>query len=1153
MQADPPTNPVEDDPQFAAFVTRYQEALAAGRPLPSPECLTPQQRHRWEQMRPLLHLLHQTERPDAEPARLPALPTPPRLPNLGPVGQTVALAPDPAPGRSPRADLPAVPGYTVLAEVGRGGMGVVYQARHRALNRTVALKMVLAAELATPEQLLRFQLEAEMAARVVHPNVVQVHEIGRWQDRPFLALEWVEGGTLAQKLHAAPDRFAEPPLSVEEAARLVAVLARAVHAAHCQGVIHRDLKPANVLLAAAGVPKIADFGLAKPTSEARGLTLSGAVVGTPEYMAPEQASGVRQVGPAVDVYALGVILYECLTGQPPFRGPNLLETLQQVQQNEPVPPRSLEPRVPRDLDTICLKCLQKEPGKRYPTAEALADDLTRFLEGRPVVARPVGPAERGWRWVRRNPGVALLLACIVVALAGGSVVSTWFGLDARQQAITARYQEGLAEEARARAEKQKLAADLSTAEQTFQLGLQQAEAGAVDRGLLLMLRAWRQAPADAVSFPTMIRANLAGWSRQLPRLRQAVQVWKETDKAIPLAPRQEQPWGYQHIASGDDEGRTFLTWFQDRAARAFDSATGRPVALAPALADKIAYEVSADGRWLSVGGKSGYAAFDRDAGKEAAGVAALRYPFFPLSFADTADLAHAFKSGAEPCYCFWDLRTGEELPVRLRPAEGDAWLQTRTVAGRPVALVFHGLQKPGAGHEARVEAIDLASGNVLAPPLPLAGGPNPAVSYDGREALTEVNGFWQRLDLATGRLHQTPWRSRRRAGHSHLGRDGLEVLCGEIDHYLRSYDLTSGLQRGGDLLRGPQGRGSWGNGGSLWDDVRLFTIQGGPASSSGDGRLVFTVAGDGSARVWDTSLCRWQLTPATIPRRRVRSVSPYELEENQGSYSADGRRVVLTRRRQDHALLLDARSGDLLGPPLRQGLVELAAFSPDGRYLATAPCQGYNGGPDVTSLVVLRDGRTGQPLGRPWLSQKLIHALAFSPDGKTLAVGGVAGTFLLDVPAFGAGLPTTAVKVIQHLLETPFAFYAVPRPAGQNNGRGRAVCPGAPAASCWSPSSRSVATARTTAPPTAAAPAPPSAPHPTAAPARRPSARPRAATPPVPRARRGTPSPATPAAPSAPGPPPGGCPAPRWRCTAAGRTTTGTPSPSAGWRSACPG
>ncbi len=327
----------------------------------------------------------------------PASEEPTLAPAVSPVSESATLAhvaplPDSATlslssSAASALGIAFIPGYELLSELGRGGMGVVYKARHLKLHRVVALKMILAGGHAGAADLARFQTEAEAIARLQHPNIVQVHEVGEHEGKPFFSLEFCGGGSLEKKLNGTPQ-------PAREAATLVETLARAMQAAHDHQIIHRDLKPANVMLTEEGELKITDFGLAKKLDEA-GQTHSGAILGTPSYMAPEQAGvGTGVIGPAADLYALGAILYECLTGRPPFRAATSLDTVLQVMSDDPVPPRQLNSAVPRDLEAICLKCLQKDPQRRYLNAADLAADLGRFLEGESVLAHQSGLFDR---------------------------------------------------------------------------------------------------------------------------------------------------------------------------------------------------------------------------------------------------------------------------------------------------------------------------------------------------------------------------------------------------------------------------------------------------------------------------------------------------------------------------------------------------------------------------------------------------------------------------------------------------------------------------------------------------------------------------------------------------------------------------------------
>ena len=459
--------------------------------------------------------------------------------------------------------------YEVLSELGRGSMGIVYLARHTRLQRVVALKMLLGGEFARDDIRARFNLEARAVARLQHPNIIQIFEVGEWYASamgppvPYFTLEHVDGGSLSARLAGAP----QPPF---RAASWLVTLARAVHYAHGQGIVHRDLKPSNVLLTADGHLKICDFGVAKLLTASAGETLGGLLIGTPEFMAPEQADGEgRLAQPVSDVYALGAILYTMLTGRPVFQGASVLETLEQVRRREPLSPRRLQPAIPRDLETICLKCLEKDPRRRYSSAAGLADDIERFLNGETLLARPASSIERGWKWARRRPTVVLLSLALAMIAVTSFVLIVWQWRRAESKALA----EAAANMA---AQRHRIEAVQSQAELALDQGLGLCDRAEVGYGLLWLASSMEL--AEGVGLHNLDRAtriNLSDWSGQ--RIRT---LWTNQHHAPVL-----------DLAFSPD-GRILVSVGKDRHIRVWDVQTGKP------LGGPIVLNDLGDSQWI---------------------------------------------------------------------------------------------------------------------------------------------------------------------------------------------------------------------------------------------------------------------------------------------------------------------------------------------------------------------------------------------------------------------------------------------------------------------------------------------------------------------------------------------------------------------------
>ena len=563
---------------------------------------------------------------------------------LSPAGAAPVPGPD---------DPAAPPGYVVERELGRGAMGIVYLARQTALNRPVALKMILANGPAPAANLVRFLAEAEAAAAVDHPHVVRVYDFGQHAGRPFLAMEYLSGGTLAARLESGP----VPP---REAAGLVEKVARGVAAAHALGIVHRDLKPGNVLLGERGEPKVADFGLAK-RGTGGDLTHTQAVMGTPAYMAPEQAGGkAKFVTPAADVWALGVILYECLTGHKPFDGPDVWAILQAVRAADPVPPRRRVPAVPRDLELVCLKCLAMNPTERYAAAGELADDLARFGAGESVSVRPPGPAEQAARWVRRKPTLAAAYALGVLAVLLGSLggLAGWQWRAAKRARDEVESQRSVAEAARDGEVRARQAAEAARDE----LATEREKLAAVEYGrtIEVAFQEWREHnAAGAAALLAGTRANLRGWEYNYVRRlcnSHLVTLRGHTGRVTSVA--------------YSPDGNRVVTGSEDHTARVWDPATGTTVATLKGHASSVnSVAFSPDGRRVVTGSDDRTArVWDAATGAE---VAALKGHTGGVYSAGYSPDGRRIVTGSEDrTVRVWDPVTGAEMAVLKGHTEG---------------------------------------------------------------------------------------------------------------------------------------------------------------------------------------------------------------------------------------------------------------------------------------------------------------------------------------------------------------------------------------------------------------------------------------------------------------------------------------------------
>jgi WD40 repeat protein len=860
-------------------------------------------------------------------------------------------APEPEPTPTPVAALPLptrIGVYQILGESGRGGMGVIFKAWHTRLQRVVALKVLLGGEFASDDYRARFRAEAEAVARLQHPNIIQIFDIGEWCSTevgppvPYLVLEYVDGGSLSTRLGGKPQAPAR-------AAEWLLTLSRAVHYAHVQGIVHRDLKPSNVLLTADGQLKLCDFGVAKQLSGTDLRTLGGLLVGTPEYMAPEQAEGQgRHAGPAADVYALGAILYTMLTGRPMFQSASVLETLEQVRSREPLPPRRLQPDVPRDLETICLKCLNKDPRRRYPSAAALAEDLERFLGGRTILARPAGPLERGWKWARRRPAEALLSAAVVLSTALGFALVAWQWRRAESKAAAATSANDLAQRVRREAIEEQ-------AELAMNQGLTLCDHGEVRHGLLWLAHSLGLiTDVGSYSIERALRVNLADWADRLSRSRLEM---KHSAEVLQLA--------------FTPDGRTLIATAKDRYVRTFDVDSGRETGPSMVL-DKLSHlhqwvgslAISPrDPRTMITGDEEGHVSFwDLDR-RRRVGLPLAHPPghmVWSMAFSpDGSRLVTCCDDGAAR---WWDVATRTMIGAPLRHDDVPGYYA--------LALSPDGRTLVTAGKDRRAIRWDVADGRRIDPPL-LHESPVSAVAFarDGRKIITGTrDGRLHLWDPESARVTDlTPQGSG--VNCLALARDGRTFASGTLGGVVRVWDV-----------------------GNVGQAEQTYKLDRGVTALAfaPDGRTLATGQDDGMIRLWE-------VPPPKAIGPPLRMDGPIQ----HVAFSPDGRRLLIGSNRGARWWDVDRRSPT--GPLMHCGryepigmvssrdgrrtyavlaYVEAYSLSPDARFLAMARWSGTE--EEVRGRAEIWDAQGGERLLMTPEQPAPLVGVAYSPDARSL-------------------------------------------------------------------------------------------------------------------------------------------------------------------------
>jgi eukaryotic-like serine/threonine-protein kinase len=956
----------------------------------------------------------------------------------------------------PTHHLPRLGDYQLLEEIARGGMGVVYKARQINLNRIVAVKLILVGQFADKAAVRRFKAEASAAAKLCHPNIVAIHEIGEEAGQHFFSMDYVEGLNLA-------DFARQQPVSIRQAAELVRTIAEAVDYAHEHGIIHRDLKPSNILIDCFHAPHITDFGLARDLRADSELTVTGQVLGSPNYISPEQASGNALVGVATDIYSLGAILYHLLTGRPPFAAETLTATLGQVTRADPISPRALNPSVPRDLETICLKCLEKEPAQRYSSAGALAEELSCFLNGEPIVARPITAPARAWRWCKRHPAVAGLTSVVLSLGAALAVGSLWAALrlEFAQQNILRE---------KDRAERTVLELKLHNAERAI-------EEGDSSSGIAILAQILRAKPDSTVAsswivdvlgrlpYPlpatpplqhekaTLKQARFSPDGRIVATATSGIGFW-DAANGQPMSPFLSLPSAIESIAFSPDGTRLAVAG-ADGTARIVEVPTGKLLSKVNHPGAVFSVSFSPDGTRLVTSTRARFARVS--SALTSAQLIDDLYHADEVNYAEfSPDGTQILTASEDGTAMIWDAATGQPLVGPLNH-KAEVWMAKFARDGLRVATVSRdrsariwdartGLpMTPSLRHQDFVEYLEFSpDGRILATcsydktvrlwdaftgaqrvvPLRHNEKVNSAkFSPDGKKLVTAAaDGLVHVWDVDTGQPLARPITHTRKVWYAEFSPDGARIVTAGGDHKAGIWSIeqpphpVTVVEVGAvaaDVEFAKDGSvfatGCYDRKAEIWD-ARTFERRTTPMQHpdgvtdvelSLNGKWLYTRCGDGIGRIWNA--VTGQL------RAELKSVKGGKVSF--GRFSSDSTRLVF----QDQLLRLwDVQNNREIGNgfalELNQGWINRAQLSPDGRFVAIAISDG---------TVHLFDTDTMQPAGATFSAIGTVTDLDFSPDGRYLLAAG------MDRQARILDLHTRALRVppMRHNMEVMEACF----------------------------------------------------------------------------------------------------------------------------------